>query len=312
MTAEEHRKSADFLEEEVSFRPLLSVITVNYNGLEDTCELIESLLGNIHSVSYEIIVVDNASRVNEATILKQKYPQIVALRSELNLGFSGGNNLGIRNAKGDYLFFMNNDTFVRSDGFRSLIDALNLRPSIAAVSPKILFAKPGNTIQFAGYTPLTKYTLRNDIIGIDQPDDGRWDIPMPTPIVHGAAMLFKKTAIDAVGLMPEDYFLYYEELDWSAAFLRSGFELWYIPSCVVFHKGSQSTGVYSSLQVYYMTRNRLLYAWRNLSGLNKWISVIYQILIANTKACFLFLIKGKPLLAKAGFRGMNAFFKMDK
>ncbi|MDD4921398.1 MAG: glycosyltransferase family 2 protein [Bacteroidales bacterium] len=312
MNKETEPESTVSLEDRGDARPMLSVITVNYNGLQDTCELIDSLLSHIYSVTYEIVVVDNASRVDEATLLKKKYPQIIALRSDINLGFSGGNNLGIRNAKGDYLFLMNNDTYVRSDNFRQLIDAINQKPNIAGVSPKILFAEPGNTIQFAGFTPLTKYTLRNSIIGIDQIDDGRWDTPMPTPILHGAAMLFKRSAIDVVGLMPEVYFLYYEELDWSAAFLRAGFELWYIPSSVVYHKGSKSTGAYSTLQVFYMTRNRMLYAWRNLSVLDRWISVIYQILIANTKACFLFLIKRKPLLAKASFRGVKAFLKMDK
>jgi len=292
--------------------PLLSIITVNYNGFDDTCELIDSLLEHIRSVSYEIIVVDNASKINEADLLKKKYPQIIALRSDKNLGFSGGNNLGIRNAKGDFLFLLNNDTFVLTDGFRKLIDAMELNPSIAAVSPKILFAEPGNTIQFAGYTSLTKVTLRNFIIGIDEVDDGRWDTPAPTPIVHGAAMLFRKSALDKIGLMPEVYFLYYEELDWSAAVKRAGFEMWYIPSCVVFHKGSKSTGVQSSLQVFYMTRNRLLYAWRNVEGIYKWISIIYQILIANTKACLQYLLKGKTNLVKAGFQGINAFLKMDK
>ena len=306
------RTQSDFLAQEDNLKPFLSVITVNYNGLDDTSELIESLLDNIHSVDYEIIVVDNASRINEADLLKSKYPQITVLRSDENLGFSGGNNLGIRKAKGDYLFFMNNDTYVRTDGFRLLVDAINLKPSIAAVSPKILFAEPENIIQFAGYTPLTKITLRNEIIGIGEPDDGRWDTPMPIPIVHGAAMLFKKTAINTIGMMPELYFLYYEELDWCASVKRAGFEMWYIPSCVVFHKGSKSTGQFSSLQVFYMTRNRMLYAWRNLTGLNKWISVFYQIAIANSKAISLFLLKGKVSLAKACFRGINAFFRMDK
>lgn len=292
--------------------PLLSVITVNYNGFDDTCELIDSLLEHINSVSYEIVVVDNASRINEAELLKRKYPQIVALRSDVNLGFSGGNNLGIRNAKGAYLFFLNNDTFVRNDGFRLLIEAMEQNPNIAAVSPKILFAEPGNTIQFAGYTALTKITLRNFIIGINEVDDGRWDTPAPTPIVHGAAMLFRKSSLEKIGLMPEVYFLYYEELDWSAAVKRAGFEMWYIPSCVVFHIGSKSTGVYSSLQVFYMTRNRLLYAWRNVDGIYKWISILYQIVIANTKACLMYLLKGKFKLINAGFRGIIAFLKMDK
>jgi len=292
--------------------PLISVITVNYNGFDDTCTLIDSLLEHINSVSFEILVVDNASKINEADLLKKKYPQIISLRSDVNLGFSGGNNLGIRNAKGDFLFFLNNDTFVKTDGFRLLIDAMELNPSIAAVSPKILFAEPGNTIQFAGYTPLTKITLRNFIIGINEIDDGRWDIPAPTPIVHGAAMLFRKSALEKIGLMPEVYFLYYEELDWSAAVKRAGFEMWYIPSCVVFHIGSKSTGVFSALQVFYMTRNRLLYAWRNVDGIYKWISILYQILIANTKACLLLLLKGKINLVKAGNRGIIAFLKMNK
>jgi len=292
--------------------PLLSVITINYNGLDDTCELIDSLLANIGSVSYEIIVVDNASKVNEAEILKKRYPQIIALRSDANLGFSGGNNLGIKNSKGKYLFFLNNDTFVRTDGFHLLIEALESKPAIAAVSPKILFAEPDNLIQFAGYTALSRVTLRNRIIGIEELDDGRWDVPAQTPIVHGAAMLFKKSAVEAVGMMPDIYFLYYEELDWSEAFRRVGFELWYIPSCVVYHKGSKSTGIFSPLQVFYMTRNRMLYAWRNLFGLTKWISILYQILIANTKACLLFAIKGKVSLAKACVRGVNAFLTMDK
>jgi len=292
--------------------PEISVITVDYNGLTDTCELIDSLFKVIHSVSFEIIVVDNASKLNEAEILKNKYPQIIALRSDVNLGFSGGNNLGIRNAHGAYLFFMNNDTFVRNDGFRSLIEALEAKSTLAAVSPKILFAEPGNTIQFAGYTPLSKITLRNNIIGIHEKDDGRWNTAKSIPIVHGAAMLFKKSAIDIVGMMPEVYFLYYEELDWSAAFLRAGFELWYIPTCIIYHKGSKSTGMYSVLQIFYMTRNRMLYAWRNLNGLTKWISVIYQMFVANSKTCIVFLFKGKVKLVKACICGMNDFFKMDK
>jgi len=298
--------------DELALDPILSVITVNYNGLDDTSEMIDSLIKHIFSVSYEIIVVDNASRINEAELLKERFPGIIAIRSDENLGFSGGNNVGIRKARGKYLFFLNNDTYVTSDGFRNLIDAMELKPSIAAVSPKILFVEPKNTIQFAGYTPLSKFTLRNEIIGIDQLDDGRWDTPMQTPIVHGAAMLFKKSAIDVVGMMPELYFLYYEELDWCAAVNRSGFEMWYIPSCIVFHKGSKSTGLFSPLQVFYMTRNRMLYAWRNLFGLNKWISILYLVGIAYPKACLMFLAKRKANLAKACFRGVSAFIKMNK
>ena len=89
----------------------LSIITINYNGLEDTCELIESL--PLEDKSIEVIVVDNASKENEATIIANRYPQVKVIRSEKNLGFAGGNNLGIKAALGRYLFFINNDTILR-------------------------------------------------------------------------------------------------------------------------------------------------------------------------------------------------------
>ena len=90
-------------------QPDLSVITVNYNGFHDTCEFIDSWTATIFSVSYEMIVIDNGSTANEAALLQKTYPFIQAVRSEQNLGFAGGNNLGINLAKGKYLFLLNND-----------------------------------------------------------------------------------------------------------------------------------------------------------------------------------------------------------
>ncbi len=92
----------------------ISIIIINYNGLQETCELIESLQQFLHKCLYEIIVIDNGSIQNETVILQKKYPQILAIRSEQNLGFSGGNNLGIRVAK-EMHFLINNDTFVTDD-----------------------------------------------------------------------------------------------------------------------------------------------------------------------------------------------------
>ena len=162
-------------------RPQISFITICYNGCNDTCELIESLKKNIHSVSYEIIVVDNASRADEATVISKCYPDVITLRSKANLGFSGGNNLGIHLAKGKYIFLINNDTYIETDGFRSLIERLESRPEIGAVSPKIRFAFPPQNIQFSGFTPLTPITLRNNPIGFGHIDDGRFDTPHPSP-----------------------------------------------------------------------------------------------------------------------------------
>ena len=91
--------------------PEISIITVNYNGLEDTCELIDSLQSHLN-INYEIIVVDNASKNDESKVLSSIYPDIISLRSPDNLGFSGGNNLGIKHSRGRYLLFLNNDTYI--------------------------------------------------------------------------------------------------------------------------------------------------------------------------------------------------------
>ena len=120
--------------------PVISFITICYNGLADTCALIESLYNVIHSVSYEIIVVDNASSQDEAAVIKSRYPWVTTIRSQQNSGFSGGNNLGIKAATGQYIFLINNDTYLMEDGLPTLIARIESQPEIGAVSPKIRFA----------------------------------------------------------------------------------------------------------------------------------------------------------------------------
>lgn len=140
-------------------QPDLSVITVNYNGFHDTCEFIDSWAATVFSVSYEMIVIDNGSTANEAALLQKTYPFIQAVRSERNLGFAGGNNLGINLAKGKYLFLLNNDVCMVKDAIPLLIKRLLSSDKIAGVSPLIRdYAEP-HAIQFAGYTQLSPITL---------------------------------------------------------------------------------------------------------------------------------------------------------
>lgn len=286
--------------------PDISFITICYNGFKDTCELIESLQDKVHSVSYEIIVVDNASREDEASRIRQLYPSVTAIRSDDNRGFSGGNNVGIRTAKGKYLFFINNDTYIESDHIDRLIERLESRPEIGGVSPKIRFAFPPRHIQFAGFTPLSRITLRNNMEGFDCPDNGTFDTPHPTPYLHGAAMMIKREVIEKAGMMPEIFFLYYEELDWSTSMTRAGYELWYDPCCTIFHKESQSTGQLSKLRTYYLTRNRLFYARRNLKGIDRIASVLYQSTIAAGKNMLVYAFKRRFDLVAATFNGVSA------
>lgn len=287
----------------------LSIITVNYNGVKDTCALIDSIPFND---DMEVIVVDNASWQDEATAIQNRYPQVKVFRSNKNLGFAGGNNLGIQAAQGKYIFLVNNDTLFKKFNVRALIDRLKSSPKVGAVCPKIRFAWANNPIQFAGYTPLSKITIRNQAIGFGEEDKGQYDTPHSTPYAHGAAMMLKREVIDKVGLMPECYFLYYEELDWSMIITRAGYEIWYEPACTIFHKESQTTGQNSPLRTYYLTRNRLLLVRRNWDGLKKYISYCYLIGIVGIRDILKYTMKGQWPLLKSACHGIRNFALSSK
>ena len=281
-----------------------SIIIVNYNGIKDTCELIDSIT---FTDDMEVIVVDNGSIEDEAALILQRYPQVKTIRSDKNLGFAGGNNLGMKESKGKYLFLINNDTIFKGNNIQPLIDRLESSQTIGMICPKIRFAWGNNPVQFAGYTPLSKVTLRNQAIGYGKEDKGQYDTPHPTPYAHGAAMLIKREAIEKVGLMPECYFLYYEEFDWSMMFTRTGYEIWYEPASTIYHKESQSTGQDSPLRTYYMTRNRLLLVKRNWHGLTKYLSYIYIIGIVCTRDILKNMIKGKNNHIKTIYQALCDF-----
>ena len=282
----------------------LSIITVNYNGLEDTCALIDSIPFN---EDMEVIVVDNGSLEDEASVLQERYSQIKVIRSEKNLGFAGGNNLGIKVAKGKYLFLINNDTIFKKYNSQLLIRRLESSPKIGMVSPKIRFSWGNNPIQFAGYTPLSPISVRNKAIGFGEEDKGQYDSPRQTPYAHGAAMMLKREVIDKVGLMPECYFLYYEELDWSMMITRAGYEIWYEPACTIYHKESQSTGQNSPLRTYYITRNRLLLVKRNFKGFKKYLAYAYLQMVVATRDIIKYLLKARTDLLKATIYSLRDF-----
>jgi hypothetical protein len=145
-------------------------------------------------------------------------------------------------------------------------------------------------------------TVRNKAIGFGEDDKGQYDTPHQTPYAHGAAMMLKQEVIDKVGLMPECYFLYYEELDWSMMITRAGYEIWYEPASTIYHKESQSTGQNSPLRTYYITRNRLLLVKRNWIGASKFLSYIYLIAIVATRDIIKYALRGH-------FQHINAIIK---
>ena len=282
----------------------VSIITINYNGLDDTRALIESIPFN---ENMEVIMVDNASKNQEADIIAKRFPQVKVLKSKRNLGFAGGNNLGIQAAQGKYLFLINNDTFFKDFNVQALIDRTESSPDIGIVCPKIRFAWGNKSIQFAGYSKLSTVTVRNYAIGFNEDDHGQYDIANSTPYAHGAAMFIRRDAINKVGLMPDCFFLYYEELDWSMMFTRSGYQIWYEPACTIYHKESQSTGQNSPLRTYYLTRNRLLLVRRNPQEFNKTLAYIYLIGIVAPRDILKYTFIGRFDLLKATLQALWHF-----
>ncbi|WP_106829377.1 glycosyltransferase family 2 protein [Parabacteroides pacaensis] len=286
---------------------MVSIITINYNGYQDTCELIDSLRQK-ETYPYEIIVVDNASKNEDGLRLKKAYPDVKVICSKENLGFAGGNNLGYQHAKGEYILYINNDIVIKAPFLQTLVTRLNSKENIGALSPKIKYSYAPDIIQYVGYTPMLPITIRNRMIGTCQKDVGQYDTACKTAFVHGACMLTSRKIIKEVGCMTEIYFLFYEELDWSLQLQRSGYEVWVEPSVCVYHKESMSIPKNTPLRQYYLSRSRFLFTRRNYKGVTKYMACFYQLfctLPLNT-LLFFFKLQRQNLLAiwRGVFRGL--------
>ncbi|MCF8365224.1 MAG: glycosyltransferase family 2 protein [Bacteroidales bacterium] len=284
--------------------PLVSVISINYNAPEVTAEMIKSF-ENITYPNVEIIIIDNASTKGDVDMLKKDFPKITLIKSDKNLGFAGGNNLGIRKAKGEFILLLNNDTEVKSDFLEPLVEKFQNDPSIGAVSPKIYFHHTPNMLQFTGISEISKHTIRSTAWGFGKMDEGQFEEDKETFFAHGAAMMVPKSVIEKVGLMAEIYFLYYEEMDWGQRIRNAGYKIFYVHNSIIYHKESVATGRESPLKTYYMNRARIIYMRRNVKGFDLFIAFLYQNLVAVPKNMIVFLAKGKVDLFKAYLRAVG-------
>ncbi len=283
--------------------PLVSVITVNYNQVVYTLELLESLRHTAYK-NIEVIVVDNGSRENPEPIIREKYPEVKVIVSPENLGFAGGNNLGIRAATGKYLFFLNNDTEVDQNTFAPLVQLFETTPGAGMASPKILYYNSGEVIQYVGCSSINPYTGRNHREGFKEVDAGQFDQLRVTDLVHGAAMMVPRRIIEEVGEMPEIFFLYYEELDWCESVKSRGYQVYVVPESKIYHKESMSVGKNSTLKTYYMTRNRLLFMRRHTRGLKKLSWVVFFIIFSIPKNSLMFGLRRQVEHLRAFWKGL--------
>ena len=282
----------------------VSIITVNFNQSYITEQLIASInVTNTYPLT-ELIVVDNGSIVNTVPEWIAKYPAIKFIRSESNLGFAGGNNLGVREATGDYLFFVNNDTEFTAGLVQTLVNVMESHPGVGMVSPKIIYFDEPGVLQYAGFTEMNYYTCRNDTIGQFETDKGQYDNALgKTGYPHGAAMMVRRAAIEKAGTMAENFFLYYEEMDWCDHIKKAGYEVWFVPGAIIYHKESVSVGKASGLKEYFMNRNRILFIRRNAPLLARLFFYIYFTLIVTPRNIIKYFKNGQKgfsaLLLKA-------------
>lgn len=285
-----------------SKKPLISIITINYNNTEVTADFLESVCC-LNYNNIEVIIVDNASTEIPSEKLKRIYPPVNIILSKKNLGFAGGNNLGIKQAKGDYLFFVNNDTVMSPDIFEGLIEIFEKYPDAGVASPKFHYYDSPGTIEFAGYNKVNTFNGRNSMVGCKKLDFGQYDEIKITHYAHGGAMMVPRKVIEEVGLMPELYFLYYEEFDWCEQIKRKGFKVYYQYKSLIYHKESMSVGKKSTLKTFYLNRNRILFMRRNVKGLPFLGFAFYYTFITIPKNTITFLYKKEPQHLKAFWKG---------
>ena len=245
----------------------VGVVLVNWNGGELTIPCIESLMAGVVAPD-RIIVVDNASTDGSAELIAREFPQVEVVLSRDNLGFTGGNNIGIRKfiARGfDYIWVLNNDTVVERDCLKRFLEFVQEYDEVAGCCGKILYHDQRDVIWFAGAT-FNPLLLTAKHKGALQRDTGRYDRIERTAFITGCCMFVKKEAWEKVGMFDERFFAYGEDFDWCMRAKALDLQLFFVPEAVMYHKVSASmlklrktgsAGSTSPRVIYLVTRNRL-------------------------------------------------------
>jgi hypothetical protein len=269
--------------------PLISVITLNHNRASVTAAFLESSK-KLTYPRFEILVCDMASEENSLSTLDPAgYPNTRFLFSKVNLGYAAGNNWGIRQANGSFIFIVNNDTLLTPGILNSLLEPFTKDDSIGVTCPKIKYFEDPEIIQYAGFRPMNPFTGRTSSIGDLEIDRGQHDVSGVTHGAHGCAMMVKKDVILKTGMFPEKFFLYYEEWDWSVRIQKAGYLIWYQSEATIFHKVSITVGKENNIKAYYLTRNRILYMRRNCDLFHLLIFLLFFIFFSFPKGIFTYI-----------------------
>ncbi len=226
--------------------PAVFIVVLNWNGWRDTHACLESLAGLAYPNAH-VVVVDNASEDGSEARLRELYPVLTLLQSGANLGFAGGNNVGLRYALAngaEYVWLLNNDTLVEPDALTALVDKMQREPDLGLCGSTLLYEAERNTVQALGGARYNRWLGTVEHIGQHQPRTQSVDeraVEKQLSYLIGASILASRAFLEQVGLLQDDYFLYFEELDWAAR-TRGTFRLGYASRSVVYHKEGSSIG----------------------------------------------------------------------
>ena len=279
--------------------PKISIILLNMNQPALTVDCIKSLQRCTYP-DVEIIVVDQASKDNSVELIGKQFPDVKLIVNKINNGFTGGNNTGMRDATGDYFLLLNNDTEVEPGFLEPLIEALELDRQAGAASPLIRFFQNPDKIQYAGGPEkIDLIRGRNSWRGWMSDYPTTYTTVESTTAAHGAAFIIKRKVAEEIGLLDDDFFIYFEELDWSIRIRKAGYKILFVPSSEIFHKESMTMPKEHPFRVRLMTRNRILLSRKHLTQFRFYASVLYATLISFPRNCIRYILARKMELFKA-------------
>lgn len=257
--------------------PQVTIIVLNWNGLADTLECLASL-SRLDYPDYEVAVVDNGSTDGSVEEIRPHFPGVTLIENRENLGYAGGNNVGLRHALrqgADHALLLNNDTEVTADFLRRLVEAAQADPQVGVAGPTIYYYDQPDVIWSAGGSIDWR---RGDarMVGLNERDAGQFgNKPREVDFVSGCAMLVRRAVLEQVGLLDERFFAYYEEVEWCARMRRAGFKIIQVPQARLWHKITPECRAASPLVYYYMTRNRLLFLKITGARWRAWLHTLF-------------------------------------
>jgi GT2 family glycosyltransferase len=300
----------------------LSIIIVNYNGGKVLRPCLASVYHETQRISFEIILVDNASTDGSVEIVEKDFPNVKVIRNAENRGFAAANNIAIRQATGEYMLLLNADTEILDQAIEKTVAFMEDKPNIGVVGCKLLYADGTQQPSVHGYhtvlgtfldatflhllLPPSVIVRERGITHFDRTRAGEVDW------VIGAYFMMRKSLLDKIGLLDEQFWLYGEETDICQRAKDAGFETWYIPHAVVVHHWGMMTA-YSLRLVVWMHLGRWLYIDKHMDGPRKYVilalryfGAAIRVIVYSIVGCVTFK---RQWFSKAYFFGV-ALFKM--